>query len=232
MRRARLILTVGIVLLAGASSVRAQGLDLRIGGFFPRTQESWFQEVAFDLFNVSKSDFRGVYGGAEYNTVLARNVELGFSVDGYSRAVGSFYRDYTRPSGGEIEQTLKLEMVPVGLTLRFVPTGKRASIAPYVGGGVDAVFYKYEEYGDFIDFYDPDLAIYSDHFKDSGTAFGAHVVAGIRVYVNRDFAIVGEGRYQWAKKDMGEDFVSPEPGFTNTLDLSGPSFTLGVHVRF
>ncbi len=231
MRRARLILTVATLLLASAGSVLAQGLDLRIGAFRPHGEETLFNDDR-SLYLVDKSDFLGVFGGVEYNTVLARNVELGFSVDGYSRAVDTSYRDYTRPNGSEIEQTLKLEMVPIGLTLRFVPTGKRASIAPYVGGGVDAVFYQYEEYGDFIDFYDPDIAIYSDHFKDSGTAFGAHVVAGLRVYLNRDFAIVGEGRYQWAKKDMNEDFSPNESGLVNTIDLSGASFTLGVHIRF
>ena len=84
--------------------------------------------------------------------------------------------------------------------MRFLPTNKHARIVPYVGGGVDAVFYKYEEFGDFIDFYDARRnPIIPDHFHDSGTAFGFHAVGGLRVYLNRDFAIVGEGRYQWAK---------------------------------
>jgi outer membrane protein W len=222
---------VGILLLAVAGTVRAQGLDLRIGGFFPRGEETLFNDDR-DLYLVGKSDFYGVYGGAEYNTVLTKNVELGLSLEGYSRSVDTSYRDYTRPGGSEIQQTLKFQMVPLGLTVRFVPTSKRTKVAPYVGGGIDCVFYKYEEYGDFIDFFDPDLAIYNDYFKDSGAAFGAHAVAGVRVYLNRDIAIVGEGRYQWAKADMNEDFAPNASGLVNTIDLSGPSFTVGVHVRF
>ena len=54
----------------------------------------------------------------------------------------------------------------------------------------------------------------------------------MRVYLSRDFAIVGEGRYQWAKTDMSEDFAPNQSGLINTIDLSGPSFTVGLHVRF
>jgi hypothetical protein len=230
-RRARLILTAATLLVAGAGPAFAQGLDLRMGGFFPRASETLFQDV-FQLYGVEKSDFYGLYGGIEYNQVVAPNIEVGISVDGYKQTVDSFYRDYTRPDGSEIRQQLKLWTLPVGATVRILPTNKHASFVPYVGGGIDAVFYEYEEAGDFIDFYDPDFAILPDLFHDSGTAFGVHAVAGIRVYINRDFAIVGEGRYQWAKKDMGEDFAPNESGLINTIDLSGPSFTVGLHVRF
>lgn len=230
-RRARLILTVATLLVAGASSALAQGLDLRIGGFFPRASETLFQDV-FQLYGVEKSDFYGLYGGMEYNHVVAPNIEVGISVDGYKQTVDSFYRDYTRPDESEIRQQLKLWTLPVGATVRILPTNKHASFVPYVGGGIDAVFYEYEEVGDFIDFYDPSYPIIPDAFHDSGTAFGVHAVAGLRVYINRDFAIVGEGRYQWAKTDMGEDFAPNESGLINTIDLSGPSFTVGLHIRF
>jgi hypothetical protein len=219
------------VVLAGTGSVLAQGLDLRIGGFFPRASGTLFEDD-FTLYAVEKSDFYGLYGGAEYNHVVAPNVEIGISVDGYKETVDSFYRDYTRPDGSEIRQQLKLWTLPVGATVRILPTKKSATFVPFVGGGIDAVFYEYEEAGDFIDFFDPELPIVPDLFHDSGTAFGVHAVAGLRVYLNRDFAIVGEGRYQWAKTDMGEDFAPNESGLVNTIDLSGPSFTVGLHIRF
>jgi opacity protein-like surface antigen len=230
-RRATLSLTLLALLAASASPVAAGGLDLRIGGFFPRGNETLFQDDR-ELYFVEKSDFYGVYGGIEYNHVLIDNVELGVHLDGYGRTVDTSYRDYTRPSGDEILQSLKLTMAPLGVSIRFVPTSKRARIAPFVGGGVDAIFYKYEEFGDFIAFDDPDLPIVADAFVSEGTAFGFHVLGGVRVYVNRDIAIVGEGRYQWAKDDMGDDFSPNEPGLINTIDLSGATFTVGVHIRF
>src|SRR5512143_1833490 len=108
----------------------------------------------------------------------------------------------------------------------------RHRVVPYVGGGVDALFYRYEEYGDFIDFQDPELAILADHFVSESAAFGVHALGGVRVYLNHDFAIVGEGRYQWGKDDMGDDFAPTEPSLVNRIDLSGWTFTVGVHVRF
>ncbi len=231
MRRATLSLTLLALLVASASRANASGLDLRLGGYFPRGNDTLFQDDR-NLYLVEKSDFYGVYGGIEYNQVLMNNVELGISLDGYSRTVATSYRDYERPGGGEIMQSLKLNMVPLGVSIRFVPTSKRARIAPYVGGGVDAIFYHYEESGDFIDFFDPELPIAGDTFVSDGTAFGFHVLGGLRVYINHDIAIVGEGRYQWAKDDMGDDFAPNESGLVNRLDLSGATFTVGVHIRF
>ena len=110
-RRATLSLTLLALLVAGASRAGAGGLDLRIGGFFPRGNETLFQDVR-DLYLVEKSDFYGVYGGIEYNQVLMDNVEVGVHFDDYSRTVDTSYRDYTRDDGSEIRQPLKLRMAP------------------------------------------------------------------------------------------------------------------------
>jgi hypothetical protein len=238
-RRAILSLTLLALLVAGANSAGAGGFDARIGAFFPRGNESLFQDLN-SLYTpngnaaqgVRGSDFNSVYGGVEYNAVIAPNVELGLSLDGYGKTLDTSYRDYLHSDGSEIRQELKFDMVPLGATIRFVPTNKRARIVPYIGGGVDAVFYSYEERGDFIDFYDPTYPIVADHFKDDGVAFGVHGLAGLRVYLNHDFAIVAEGRYQYAKKDMNEDFAPNQSGLVNTIDLSGWTATIGVHVRF
>lgn len=242
MRRAILSLTLPVLLIAGASSADAGGLDVRIGGFFPRARDCGVpsdQQAEFTLFQddcelyfVGKSDFDGIFGGAEYNAAISPFLEVGVHVDGYGRSVDTSYRDYTRADGSDIFQTLKLTSVPFGVTVRIIPTSKRARVAPYVGGGVDAVFYKYEEFGDFIAFEDPDLPVISDYFTSEGVAFGVHAVGGLRVYVNRDFAITGEGRYLWAGDDMGDDFAPNEPGLVNRIDLSGWAFTVGLHVRF
>ena len=231
-----------ILLVAGTGRAEAGGLDLRIGGFFPRTRDcgipsaqsaeyTLFQDVC-ELFFVGEGDFDGVYGGIEYNQVLTDYVEVGIHYDYYSNTLDTSYRDYTRPDDSEIRQSLRLRVAPLGVTVRFLPTSKGHKIVPYVGGGVDALFYKYEEYGDFIDFFDPELAILPDHFVSEATAFGYHALGGLRVYLNRDFAVVGEGRYQWGSDDMGDDFAPNEPGLVNKIDLSGWTFTVGVHVRF
>lgn len=228
-RRALGVLAFG--LLAAAPAVAsANGLDLRIGGFFPRADSNLFRDD-FELYNVDKSSFYGVTGGIEYNVRLARNVELGVSLDGYSRTTSTSYRDYVRSGGDEIRQQLRLSIVPVGFTLRVVPTGRHARVAPYVGVGADLLFWRYEEFGDFVDFYDPDYPIYSDEFVSEGVVPGVHVTGGLRVPLNEDVSVVAEGRYQWGKDDnMGGDFFRAAD--KNQLDLSGASATIGIHIRF
>ena len=236
MRRATLSLTL-LALLVASSRAGAGGLDLRIGGYFPRGNETLFEDDR-SLYFVEKSDFYGVYGGIEYNQVVLDNVELAIHFDGYGRTVDTSYRDYTWDDGSEIRQSLKLSMLPLGVSVRFVPTSKRTKIAPFVGGGVDAIFYDYEEYGDFVCFPPAsgtcrfDYDVVADAFEADGTAFGFHALGGLRVYLNRDIAIVAEGRYQWAEDDMGDDFAPNEPGLVNRIDLSGWTFTVGAHIRF
>lgn len=234
MRRATAFLTLGLAtaLLGAAAPSHAGGLDLRIGGFFPRAQSNLFRDAADLYFVDPQRDFRGVTGGIEYSTRLAHYVELGFSLDGFERQHDTSYRDYTHPGGGEIRQTLKLSIVPLGATLRFVPTGRRAAVAPYLGVGADLFYWRWREFGDFIDFRDPANPIVADSFRSDGWKAGFHVTGGLRFRVSHDFAVVAEGRYQHAKARMGGDFAPTEPGLENEIDLSGWSGTVGLHVRF
>jgi hypothetical protein len=245
-RRTALGLSLTAMLLAGASASHASGLDLRIGGFFPRGSGIlWTDDcMLYELRGCAEvrpgefgyhsygGDLKGLTGGIEVATEIAPNFELGVHMDGYGQTVHTSYRAH-REDGAPIRQRLRISTLPLGTTLRLVPTSKRARFAPYVGVGVDAVLYWYKEEGDFIDFYDPELPIISDSFHSYGAAFGAHAALGLRVYLNRDFALVGEGRYQWtADHRMGGDFAPNEPGLVNKIDLSGASLLLGLHVRF
>ena len=234
MRKALIVLV--LALTAWPATTWAGNLTLRAGAFFPRADSNLFSD-ATEFYTLdplaggrppglSASDWIGVTGGIEYNGVLARNVEFGIHVDGYGRTLDTSYRDYTRQNDADILQTLKLTMVPSGVTVRFIPTGRRGRLAPYVGGGVDAIYYEFEAFGDFIDFFDPDQPILADSFRSTGWALGFHVLGGIRVPLGRDFNLVGEYRYQWAEDDMGGDFS------LNRIDLSGGSATLGVNIRF
>jgi opacity protein-like surface antigen len=225
-------LTLTTALLGAAAPSRASGLDLRLGGFFPRAESNLFSDAAQLYFVDPKKDFRGFTGGIEYNTRLVDNVELGLSIDGFDKTFDTSYRDYLHPDGNEIRQTLKLDIVPVGLTLRFVPTGRRVPVAPYLAVGADLFYWRWREYGEFIDFRDATNPIVADSFRSDGFTAGFHVAGGLRVRVSNDFSVTAEGRYQRAKAKMGGDFKATDPGFDNEIDLSGWSATVGVHVRF
>jgi hypothetical protein len=229
------IATLALVLaLALPASVSASNLDLRIGGFVPRANTG----AENDLFRddselyarngrpLKTSDWRGVAGGIQFNTRLAPSVELGFHLDGYGRTVNTAYRDFETETGRDITQSLRIAIVPLGVSLRVGPTGRRSRLAPYVSVGADLYFWKYEEFGDFIDFDSRRLDVIEDSFVSEGVTPGLHVAAGLRVPINRDLGFVGEVRYQWAKTDMGDDFRG------NRLDLTGASITAGLNIRF
>jgi opacity protein-like surface antigen len=224
MTRARaIILGIGLMLSAPASTF-ASGIELRLGGFGPRGHSNLFDDVD-ELFAVGRNDFRGFTGGIEYSLGVGDHVEVGFHLDGYGRTVTSSYRDFEHEDGSPIFQDLRLNIVPLGATLRFLPAGRRARFSPYLAAGADVFFYKYEEQGDFIDFF-ADNEIFADAFVSEGAAGGFHVAAGLRVPVSHDFSLTGEVRYQQARTRMSDDFSQ------NELDLSGTSVTLGVHLRF
>lgn len=225
MTRARaIILGIGLMLSAPASTF-ASGIELRLGGFDPRGDSDLFDDVG-ELYAVRPRDFRGFTGGIEYSLGVGDHVELGFHLDGYGRTVTSSYRDFEAEDGSPIFQDLRLNVVPLGATVRFLPAGRRARVSPYVAAGADIFFYKYEEQGEFIDFFSDGLDISSDAFVSEGATGGFHVAAGLRVPVSHDFSVTGEVRYQQARTRMNDDFSQ------NELDLSGTSATVGVHLRF
>lgn len=231
MRRRGVLAVLGFAVLASGSA-HASGFDLRLGGFVPNASSNLFRDDS-ELYTVRKSDWRGFTGGAEYSLQVADNVELGFSLDGYSRTIDTAYRDFVNNDRGgrDIQQTLRLSAVPLGVNLRFVSPTRR-SITPYATIGADLFFYEYKEFGDFIDFGDPTLPIIADSFIANGVLPGAHAAAGVRIPINYDFALTLEGKYQWAKGDLGDDFRARPNEAPLKLDLKGWSATAGVNIRF
>jgi len=231
-RRSLALVTVALMAFASRPA-QAANVDVRFGGFFPTAGGSLFADDA-SLYTVDpKSDFDSFYGGGEVSFKLARNLELGFHIDGFGKGVDTHYNNYTRPNGGEIFQHLHLEEIPIGFSFRIVPTSRRAKVAPFIAVGADFIYWHYHEFGDFIDFSDPTLPVSSDSFFSDGWNGGLHGSAGVRMYLNHDFAIVAEGRYLWAPLvTMGGDFSPNGPGLENKIDLSGWSATIGLHIRF
>ena len=225
MTRARaIIIGLGLMLIAPGSTF-ASGIELRVGGFAPRGHSDLFSDVN-ELYGVRKQDFQGVTGGLEWSFNATDHVELGLSADWYGRTVSSSYRDFERGDGSPIFQDLQLNVVPVGFTVRILPAGRHARVSPYVAAGADVFFYKYEEQGEFIDFFDDDLPVSTDAFVSEGATAGFHVAAGLRVPVSHDVSVTGEVRYQQARTQMNDDFSQ------NRIDLSGVSGTVGVRLRF
>jgi hypothetical protein len=230
MRRlpAALILVALVGLAAPAASFAQQSVTFSIGGFVPKGFDSRdpndqiLDDSTYLAFNMS--DFNSVTFGGEYLVGLGRWFDAGLGVNYYNGSTRSVYADVINSNGTEIEQDLKLRMVPFTATVRLLPLGRSSGFKPYIGGGVAIVNWKYTESGDFVDF--TDGAIFPAQYEGSGTATGPLFLFGATVPLGM-LGIGGEIRYQHAEGDLPADqFLLPK------IDLGGWSYVATVNVRF
>jgi outer membrane protein W len=218
-------------LAAPASTYAQQSVSFSIGGFTPRGIDSRDSQdvllfdqspeggLAFDI-----SDFNGVRFGGEYQVGLGHWLDAGLGVDFYSHTVPSVYADFVNANGTEIEQDLRLRMVPFTATVRFLPLGRGAAFEPYIGAGVAIINWRYSEAGQFVDF--TDGSIFQERYIGNGTATGPLIVFGARVPFGA-WAVGGEFKYQDAKGDLPLDqFLAPK------IDLGGWTYAATFNIRF
>lgn len=238
MRHAFKLVGVGLLMTAAmvarpatASAQVVQSLNLSIGAFMPRGEDSrvandvWLANLPIYRFEVK--DFTGGELSAEWNFAFGDRVELGLGGAFYQRTVDTSYRDYTNPNNSEVASKFKLRRAPLTGVIRLMPFGNSSSFQPYIGGGIGVVNWRYSEFGDFIDFNDHNN-VYHARYTADGNKVGPVVLAGFRAPVGGDvWAITLEGRYMRAEGDLNtNDFLGSK------IDLGGTSLRIGVLLRF
>ena len=236
----RLIVSVSAVALvsgfiAAPSASAQQSVNFYLGGFTPRAldgrpsedvlvQNGDFLSTLNRNRGIDIGQFNHVTVGAEWLFAMTRNVEGGLSLGYYQRAVPTLYTDLVNPDGTDIEQTLKLRIVPFTATVRLLPFGNNGPIQPYVGAGVGVYRWRYSETGQFIDLQNN---VFSGNFVGSGGATGPTFLGGIRVPVGS--AAVGfEIRHQSAEGKLPDD-----QGFAGSkIDLGGNSYLFTMNFKF
>ncbi len=219
-------LVFGFVATPPASA--QQSLNLFVGGFTPRandartSQDVLVNNLDFLAFNVR--DFSNATLGGEWLVGLGDNVDASLGLGFYTHGVPSVYTGFVNRDGSEIEQELKLRVVPFTATVRFLPLG-RNTIEPYIGAGIGVFAWRYSETGQFVDF--TDNSIFRGTFVGSGSATGPVVLGGVRVPVG-SWGVGGEIRYQSATGNLPAD-----QGFAGTkIDLGGFNYLFTVNFRF
>jgi hypothetical protein len=230
MRRSMLALAVFVASVAVPATASAQqSFNIYLGGFVPRGEDTRANgdvlvgNLDFLSFNIQ--DFHAATIGGEWLFPLGDRVDAGIGLGIRSRGVPAVYTSLTHAGGAEIEQDLKVRVVPFTATVRFLPLGRDASIQPYIGAGVGIYGWRYTETGEFVDF--SDRSIFRDRFEGSGATAGPVVMGGVAIPIG-SWSIGGEIRYESAQGELPEDqfFSGPK------VDLGGFNYLATFKVRF
>lgn len=220
---------VAAAVLALPSVAHAQqAINLSVGGFAVASEDARVDgDVLFanrDILDFSIDDFDTGSAGIEWLFPVGEFFEVGAGAGITSRRVPTVYADFVNRDGSEIEQDLRLRIVPLTATLRVLPFGRSRAVQPYFGGGIGVFNYRYSEVGDFVDF--TDRSVFSDKFVAKGNETGGVILAGIRFPIGDVWSLGGEVRYQKASADLSDEFLG------NKLDLSGTHYLFTVHLKF
>ena len=215
-----------------------QSINFFVGGFVPRSPDlvngvisgpggRGNDDVLFkngDFLTFDFKDFSGPIIGGGWTVGLGDLFDAGIDVGFYQRTSPAVYTKFTHPNGTEIEQDLKLRIIPVTATIRFLPLGHHGPARPYIGGGVGIFAWRYTEVGEFLA---NDRTTFRDTFPVKGTSTGPVILGGVLFPVGA--AGIGlEARWQSAKGEIAKSL-----DFSGTkIDLGGLNYMLTVGFRF
>ncbi len=231
-RWAVVLIAASTLLAAGRPAAAQQTLNLSLGFFTVRGEDA---RVARDVLTENRnvlafdiSDFNGAAISGEWLVPLGSYFEGGAGIGFSRRTVDSVYERFTDRDGSDIEQRLRLRIVPVAFTVRVVPLGRTSPVQPYFGGGLGLFHWRYSETGEFVDFQRGN-AIFREQYVASGSETGPIVLGGLRVAgdaVSSGFEI----RYQGADAPLARPFsnLRRDP----QIDLGGWTYQFTVGWRF
>jgi hypothetical protein len=233
-------LTVGLLGMAPAASAQDSSLAVNIGYFALKSQDN---RVAGDILNAERcidttftcepllfdvKDFNRATVSADWIIGLGDYFEASAGIGIYQRTVPSVYELVTNSDGSEIEQDLKLRIVPITATVRFIPTSRLAAVQPYIGAGVALLSWRYTESGEFVD--TSDYTIFRTTYEANGTEVAPVVIAGLKAPVGGNkFLLGGEVRWQKAEATLP---TGPGEFISDKLDLGGFTYSGVLQFRF
>ena len=200
---------------------RRNEFRLWLGGFRPDATGPYFNSVKRD-FTFSNSDLDDVIFGADYILHITPNVGVIFSGSYYQGSGTQAYRDFTDQSGAAIrhDSALDISTFTAGVIFHFAP---QYAVDPYIGGGGGIYAYRLRESGDFVDFSQPTLPVFSDTLESNGTAFGYFILAGVDFRVTHTLSLFAEGRLSRANKNLTGDFQG-----AGKINLDGKQIAGGI----
>jgi hypothetical protein len=222
-----LLLVCGCVAAIPAPAAAQQTLNFTLGGFVPHGFDARVDGDTLvenrDFLFFEMDDFHGFTAGAEWLVPVAEYFEVGGGISFYNRTVPSVYEDFVDDDGTEIDQDLKLRIIPLTATVRVLPLGQHRALQPYFGAGFGLFNWRYSESGEFVDF--RDNSIFRASYVADGWEPGVVAFGGLR-FASGSYSAGGEIRYQAADADLDDRFVGTK------IDLGGWTYAGTFGVRF
>src|SRR5262245_42526356 len=201
------------------------------GWFIGRAGSDWYDFVT-DQLTLKNGDFNRPDIGFQGSFTLTRRLDLLIGWDYGQTTTSSEYRRLVDNNRLPIEQTTVLRDSSLSFGVKYALTerGRQISrfawvprsIVPFVGGGAGATWFQVRQNGDFVDYVD--YSVFSDVFEAKGWAPSAHVSGGVDVRLLRRLFLTLDGRYVWAKGNLGRTWVDFDP-----IDLSGFKMSAGIN---
>lgn len=243
------LLGVAVAALAAATPAAAQeggkgflfsppkgGLVIRGGISAPSASSDLF-DYATDTLTLGRKDFVGFTLNYEVEAALPDPRFMIVVGSGFSTASApSEFRNWSDNNDQPITQTTRFTRIPVtaGLKAYLTPRGRTigryawvpARVAPYVSAGGGAMWYKFRQEGDFIDFASASKDVFTGTFQTDGWGPAAYGAAGLDLSLSPHVALTADARYSYARASVGGSFT----GF-DKIDLGGFAMTLGFNLR-
>jgi hypothetical protein len=198
---------------------RPKGFVAVDGGFLYANAGSDLYDFVTEQLTIEKKSFNTPIFGGRIGWSITPHLEVAALYERARSQTASEYRDFvdnellpitqtTRRHEDHLAATLRWSLLPAGRSIsRFAWIPRR--VTPFVGGGIGAVRYTFQQYGSFVDF--QTRRIFTDSFNADGWAPAVHALAGADVRVYRKLYVAGEARYTRSKGTLSEDFVGFEP---------------------
>ena len=237
-----------IVMFALATTAGAQGsgkgflFKKPVGSFAFRGGYA-VANASSDVFNdattqltLNKGDFSGFNWGGDISYSTGDRWDVLFDAEVANASKSSEFRNFIDNNDQPIEQSTKFKRVPLTLGIKYYLTSRGRSVsqfayvpskfAPYVSVGGGAMYYDFQQKGDFVDF--QTLDVFNTTLESSGWAPMGRGAVGVEYSLGQWLALTGEGRYVWAKATLDRDAFE---GY-DKIDLNGFTGTVGIRVRF
>jgi hypothetical protein len=209
-------------------------LTLR-GGFHHANAGSDIFDFTTEQLTVGRRDFGGPLVGTDLAIRLSPRFDLSLGAAYAGARAASEFRDWVGSDDLPIEQTTNFERVPLTASVKayLAPRGRSIGsfawipdrVSPYIGAGGGAMWYRFRQEGEFVDF--RTLDVFRDDIQSSGWAPTGHGMAGLDVWFTSRIGLTGEARYTVARAELRDAFEAFEP-----IDLSGLAASVGIQVRF